>query len=508
MGDDQREVIRFLSQPSAYGLEIERVEVVETHIALVFLAGERAYKLKRAVRYPYLDFSTVERRHQACATELALNRRTAPSLYLGLRALGRTAQGAIGFVEEGPAVDWVVVLRRFDQALLFDALARDGRLSAPLMRALTDRIAEFHGNAERRFTAGGAAALRALVDENDRCLKAAGEAGFVPQRIDALREQSLHILAARGPLCEARRAAGKVRRVHGDLHLRNIVLLDGQPTMFDCLEFSEALATIDVLYDLAFLLMDLEYRGLAGFTNLVMNRYLDLTGEDDGLPTLPLFLSLRAAIRAHVAAVAMEGMTAPEARQEKAAEARRYLDLALRLLQPQPRRLIAIGGLSGTGKSSLAAALAPSFGARVLRSDVIRKRLFSVPPETRLPATAYDAAVSTQVYDRLRDQAAAALAAGYAVIIDAVALRPEERHSFATLAACEGVPFAGLWLEAPAEILAARLDRRRNDASDASAAVLAEQLRRNPGPLTWARIDVAVGPDEALAAAHRALAAG
>jgi len=269
-----------------------------------------------------------------------------------------------------------------------------------------------------------------------------------------------------------------VRRCHGDLHLRNICLLDGKPTLFDCLEFSDALASIDVLYDLAFLLMDLEHRGLTDFANLVLNRYLDLTDEDDGLPAMPLFLSLRAAIRAHVTATAMDQAAHAESTLDMAAEARRYLDLAAQLLRPRPRRLVAIGGLSGSGKSTLAAALAPGIGARVLRSDVIRKHLFGVAPETRLPASAYAPEVSHRVYETLGEKAAAALAAGYSVIIDAVSLKPEERRSFAPVAEAAAVPFWGLWLAAPASTMEARLRARRHDASDASPEVLTQQLRQ------------------------------
>jgi predicted kinase len=204
-----------------------------------------------------------------------------------------------------------------------------------------------------------------------------------------------------------------------------------------------------VLYDLAFLLMDLDHRGLTDFSNLVLNRYLDLTDEDDGLPAMPLFLSLRAAIRAHVTATAMDRTAHAERKPEMAGETRRYLDLAVRLLRPRPCRLVAIGGLSGSGKSTLATALAPAMQARVLRSDVIRKRLFGVAPETRLPASAYALGVSQRVYQALRDKAAAALAAGYSVIIDAVSLNAEERRSFAALAEAAAVPFLGLWLAAP-----------------------------------------------------------
>jgi aminoglycoside phosphotransferase family enzyme/predicted kinase len=505
---NQQAVIAFLSVPSSYGPAIERVDIIETHVSLVFLAGDRAYKLKRAVNYPYLDFSTPEHRRRACEAELALNRRTAPTLYLEIRALARMPDGKIGFAADGPAIDWVVVMRRFEQSSLFDALAQTGELSALLMSELAHHIAGFHAQAERRFDYGGAAALTAIAETNYQCLIGAPHVGLARESIDEIRENSLQRLAAVGGLLDRRRADGKVRRCHGDLHLRNICLLDGKPTLFDCLEFSDVLASIDVLYDLAFLLMDLEHRGLTDFSNLVLNRYLDLTDEDDGLPAMPLFMSLRAAIRAHVTATAMDRAAHAENKREMAAEAHRYLDLAVRLLRPRPCRLVAIGGLSGSGKSTLAAALVPEIGARVLRSDVIRKRLFGVAPETRLPASAYVPEVSRQVYEALRQKATVALAAEYSVIIDAVSLKPEERQSFAAVAKAAAVPFSGLWLAAPVQTMQARLRARRHDASDASPEVLAQQLRQDSGPIDWVIIDAGTGPEACLAAARNALALG
>jgi aminoglycoside phosphotransferase family enzyme/predicted kinase len=506
MIDDQQAVIAFLSEPSSYGPAIERVDIIETHVSLVFLAGDRAYKLKRAVKYPYLDFSTPEHRRRACEAELALNRRTASSLYLEVRPLARMPDGKIGFEGNGPAIDWLVVMRRFEQSSLFDALAQTGGLSVCLMNELADHIADFHALAERRFDYGGAAAMTDVAQTNHRCLVAARHVGFAPECVDEIRANSLQRLAAVGGLLDQRRAEGKVRRCHGDLHLRNICLLDGKPTLFDCLEFSDALASIDVLYDLAFLLMDLEHRGLTDFSNLILNRYLDLTDEDDGLPAMPLFLSLRAAIRAHVTATVMDRAAQAERKPEMATEARRYLDLTVRLLRTRPRRLVAIGGLSGSGKSTLAAALAPEIGARVLRSDVIRKRLFGVAPETRLPASAYTAEVSRRVYQALRNKAAAALAAGSSVIIDAVSLKPEERQSFAAVAEAAAVPFLGLWLAAPVPTMERRLRTRRRDASDASPEVLVQQLRHDAGPIDWVIIGAGTGPEACMAAARRALA--
>ena len=178
MPDNQQDVIDFLSEPSSYGAAVERVDTIETHASLVFLAGDRAYKLKRAVKYPYLDFSTAQQRREACETELALNRRTAPALYRKVRRLVRAPDGSVGFAGDGLAIDWLVVMRRFDQPSLFDALAQTGGLSAPLMNALAAHIAEFHAIAERRFDCGGAEALTAIVETNDRCLAAAQDAGF------------------------------------------------------------------------------------------------------------------------------------------------------------------------------------------------------------------------------------------------------------------------------------------------------------------------------------------
>lgn len=508
---DQRAVIGFLGRPSSYGPEIDRVEHIETMVSQIFLAGDRAYKLKRAIKLPYLDFSTAEQRHAACAAELALNRRTAPSLYLNLRRLGHDAAGKIAFVNEGPAIDWVVVMKRFDQGSLFDYLAQKGGLDGPLIDALADRIAQFHSIAEQRPDQGGTAALGGIAETSHQLLLAAfPDDIFTAGRVGAILDKWRQSLATETALIEARRAAGKVRRCHGDLHLRNICLVDGKPTLFDCLEFSEQLGSIDILYDFAFLLMDLEHRGLAHFANRALNRYLDRAEEDDGLGAMPLFLSLRAGIRAHVTAAGSQTPANRDKKAEMAEEARRYLDLACQVLEPQPCRLVAIGGLSGSGKSTLAAGLAPELGrrpgARVLRSDVTRKLTLGTDPETRLPAEAYTADITRRVYDTLQAKAATVLAAGYTAIIDAVSLLAEERQAFAQVAAKAGVPFTGIWLEADADAMAERIRERRGDASDATAEVLARQLQQDPGPMNWTRIDARGSPDQCLASARRAIA--
>lgn len=509
--DDQSEVIAFLGDGASYGTPGAAVERIATHASFVFLTGDRAFKLKRAVKYSYLDYSTLARREACCRAELALNRRTAPRLYLGLRAVTRTPRGGLAFDDRGEVVEWVVEMRRFDQDSLFDRLAETHRLTPRLMRDLADEIAAFHRDAEAAPQHGGAAALASTIAINDENLRLAAPP-LDPAAIERLRSLSLARLAQVTPLLEARRESGKVRRCHGDLHLRNVCLDEGRPTVFDGIEFNDDFACIDVLYDLAFLLMDLGHRRLDALASLVLNRYLDRTGDGGGLAALPLFLSLRAAVRAHVlGTLARSGAGAAEARAALASAAS-YLALALALLEPAPPRLVAIGGLSGTGKSTVAQALAPRFrpfpGARLLRSDTARKRLMRVAPETRLPPESYSLEAARRVYGALYEEAAAALAAGYSVIVDATFLRADERDAIAAVAKTQGVPFAGFWLEAPPVVLAARVTARQGDASDADRAVLERQLAMDPGALDWMRIDASAESSAIIAAAKRALGLG
>lgn len=492
---DQRAVIDFLSRPEAYGLGAGPVERIDTHGAVVFLVGERAYKLKRAVKYSYLDYSTVAQRQQSCAAELALNRRTAPELYLSAEPVVRDVAGGLRIGGPGEAVDWLVVMRRFDEDTLFDRLAARAKLDRRLILALTDRIVAFHAIAEPTPGFGGQAGMADVLESDIENLRLGVPAAFNRPAVDAVAAECTAALDRLGSLIDRRRDEGKVRRCHGDLHLRNICLIGGVPTLFDCIEFNDRIACIDVLYDLAFLLMDLDHRDLSVLTNAVLNRYFDLAGEAEGdLALLPLFLALRAEIRAHVGVAAAAAQTDRVKAAQQIEAARGYLAAALAYLRPASPRLVAIGGLSGTGKSTLAYGLAPSLGrplgARVLRTDVLRKRLAGVAPETRLSDSAYGRDMTVRVYAALYDAAAAALAAGRPVIADAVFADPAERDAITEVATRAGVPFTGLWLEAPPEVLEARIAARSGDASDATVAVLRRQLGYDLGRIDWTRIDV------------------
>jgi aminoglycoside phosphotransferase family enzyme/predicted kinase len=489
--EDQSDIVDFLGATSTHGGA--GVERLETHTAVVFLVGSRAYKLKRAVRFDYLDFSTAEQRRAMCEEELRRNRRTAPDLYRCVVPVTREAAGALAIDGRGSPVDWVVEMNRFPQEALLDHQAATGQLDLDLMPRLASAIAAFHAAAERRPDHGGQIGMAAIVDGN-------GE-GFIEYGASVLDQGSCQAwaigaraeLGRRGALLDERRAAGFVRQCHGDLHLGNIVLLDGRPTLFDAIEFNDRIACVDVLYDLAFLLMDLWHYGLPRHANAVWNGYLDETSDVGGLALLPLFLSCRAAVRAKTNATTARLRPDSRPRHDLQDLARAYLAMARDLLHPPAPCLVAIGGFSGTGKSTTAIGLAPSIGpvpgAVVIRSDEIRKRLRGASPHDRLGPDAYTPEMSARVYAAALDRARIAIQAGHSAIVDAVFARPEDRAAVEQVAREASVPFTGIWLDAPERVLIARVEQRRDDASDATADVIRRQREEPVGAVTWHRVD-------------------
>jgi aminoglycoside phosphotransferase family enzyme/predicted kinase len=489
--DDQSAVIAFLAEPSTH--DGARVERIDTHASTVFLAGERAYKLKRAVRFDYLDFATSDTRRVHCEAEVRLNRRTAPSLYRGVVAVTRQEDGSYALGGQGTPVDWLVEMNRFPQEALFDRLASAGHLDLELMSPLAAAIAAFHMSAEHRADHGGKAGMSWVVEGNAAGFAEFGRACLEPSASYRVTDDSCRELERRGPLLELRRESGFVRQCHGDLHLRNIVLLDGRPTLFDGVEFNDEVSCTDVLYDLAFLLMDLWRRKLPRHANVVWNRYLAETGDLDGVPLLPLFLSCRAAVRAKTSATAAQLQNDVPRRNDLHGLAREYLAMAEQLLHPPGPSLVAIGGLSGSGKSALALGLAPVVGAVpgavVLRSDETRKRLCGVPLLERLGPEGYSTPVSERVYATLAGRAAVTVRGGHSAVVDAVYARASDRQVIERVAAAASVPFVGLWLEASESVLIARTEQRRSDPSDADANVVRMQRAQDTGEIGWYRID-------------------
>jgi len=503
----QQDVIAYLADPSTHdGADVERID---THSAVVFLAGARALKLKRDVRFDYLDFSTEARRRAACEAEVRINRRAAPSLYRGVLAVTREADGSLALGGAGTPVDWLVEMARFDQVGLFDRLASRDALSLDLMPGLAAAIARFHASASPRGDRGGRDGMAWVVDGNAKGLATQGAGILDPALCERLSSLARASLDRHARLLDARRRDGFVRECHGDLHLRNIVLLDGAPVLFDAVEFNDAISCIDVLYDLAFLLMDLWRRGLTAHANVVWNAYLAETEDLSGLALLPLFLSCRAAVRAKTSVTAVRMQPDPARATELEGLAHQYLAMAIALLQPAPARLVAVGGLSATGKSTLARALAPDVlpapGAVVLRSDEIRKALLGVGALERLGPDGYTPEVTDAVYRALGDRAATIVRAGQSVIADAVFSRPSERAAAEAVAASVTVPFTGLWLDARPDVLVARAEARRMDASDADADVVRLQRARDPGTITWHRLDASDAPEAVLERARTLL---
>ena len=500
----QDAVFAFLADPATHSLS-EPIKRIDTHAAAVFLAGKNVYKVKKAIRFPFMDQSTLARRHGACEAEVTVNRRFTPDLYLGIVPIVSRSDG-LHLGGPGETVEWAVHLNRFDENRTLDLVAERGELTSPLIARIAELILASHRAGAVSDGARATAALAEVVTETLDELTGAPDI-FPPERAATLAS-TLHsaFASVRGLLLE-RGGKARVRRCHGDLHLRNIALLDRGPILFDAIEFDESIATTDVLYDLAFVLMDLWERRLHGEANLLLNRYLwgcdDIAGELAGLAALPAFLGLRASVRAKIDAIRLRdvGWSLKD-------ETLGYFDSAIVFLQPSAPLLVAIGGLSGAGKTTLAGRIASTIGrapgAVHLRSDIERKRLLGVPEVERLPPSAYRPELTETVFASLREQTEIALKAGHSVIVDAVHRKEEERRLIADVAARADVGFIGLWLDAPVDALIARVRKRLGDASDATGEIVTQQAREDAGPLAWTRLDASVTPetlaDVALAA--------
>jgi uncharacterized protein len=506
----QEAVFRFLADPKTHGLS-EPVERVDTAGAVVFLVGANAYKVKRAVKFPFMDLSTLDKRREACEAEIEVNRASAPQIYLAALPITRHGR-TLALGGDGEIVEWVAHMRRFDENATLDRIADRGGVPDAIIDRLALAVRRMHARAPIKDGARAAHALETYIEQN-RAAFAERPDLFDPPTAGKLTDDSRLAFANVRPVLLERGEAGFVRRGHGDLHLRNIVLLEGQPTLFDAVEFSHEIATGDVLYDLAFLLMDLEERGVRAAANRLFNRYLASEPPETltGLLALPFFMSLRAAIRAKVEAASAERLEGDK-REEARALAHRYFDCAVHFLVAAPPRLVAVGGLSGVGKSALAGALAPEIGcapgALWLRSDAERKVMFGVDETVHLPASAYASDVTRDVYGRLIVKARTALRAGQSVLLDATFAAAAERSAVAAVATEVGVSFAGLFLDAPLATRLERISARQADASDADSDVARRQAAEPLIEKGWAAVAASGSLSDTLALARSRLDGG
>jgi len=480
-------LITGLLQPQAYPHPTGAIKLVETHISWVLLTGDYVYKLKKPVNLSFLDFSTLKRRRACCTEEVRLNGRFAPELYLGtVPVTGSVDQPQVG--GNGEPIEWAVKLRQFDEASQLDRLLEAGKLTA----ADCERLAADLAAVEDRLAVADAAEpwgspelFLQTVGLNLDQLTAARPAAAA--RADRLRHWLASEVALRRDALRARRAAGKVRECHGDLHLANIVMHEGRPLAFDGIEFNESLRWIDVACDIAFLVMDLQARGRADLAARVTSAWIEAANDHAAAAVLPLYTVYRAVVRAAVAAIrqqqAEHAGDDPVARA-MAVESDRYLVLAEQSAAQRPPRLFVTSGISGSGKTTVAGQVIDAEGAIRIRSDVERKRLAGLAPTER-PADEvavrdlYSDTMTNRVYRRLAELAALLLEAGRTVVVDATCLRRPHRRVFTELAAAKQVPLIWLACELPLEKAQRRIVRRQtaeDDASDASVVVVRDQL--------------------------------
>lgn len=466
---NQEQVVQFMLDPANHcGTP---VEYIQTHISHVFLAGDYAYKMKKAVKLPFVDFSTLGARNKACLGELDVNRRTAPDIYLDIVAVNFHA-GTLNMNGPGTPVDYLVRMRRFSQDCLLDRIAAEDRLTPALVRGIADKAAELHLSANRHMTGALSEDFETTATDLLSRLSDADCSDGVRARVQRLNTLAQVALGTCMPEVRARARHGAVRHGHGDLHLRNLCVFNDEVRLFDAIEFEPRFSHIDILYDIAFVVMDLLHRDRNAEAITMLSRYLSATRDYSGIDNLRLFMGVRAGIRALVALLGSA--------DDRERQARDYLDLAIKILdRPRTQQLIAIGGRSGTGKSTLAQALAPTLAQApdviVLRADELRKRMFKVSPESILPKAAYDANVTSRVYDRMFRDAARIVRNGSTAILDASFLGPENRAEFLALGEQFDIPTTGLWLTAPTGVLTERLEKRREDASDADCSVMLRQ---------------------------------
>lgn len=480
-----KHLIESLQNPALYSHPVSGFTVIETHISWVLLTGTYAYKIKKPVNFGFLNFTELAARAHFCQIELMLNQRLTQGLYKQVLPITGTVEDP-AWNGAGPVIEYALKMRQFPQSDLLTELLARGALHAAHTDDLARRVARFHLQSpvvSDTLAWGSAAAVLEPVRQNIEQARGMLEAAEdLTQLIDLERWAEASFLALE-PLLNQRKAQGFIRECHGDIHLGNVTLLDGQVTLFDCIEFNEPFRMIDVVSDIAFLIMDLESRGLEALARRVTTLWLEETGDYPALALLSFYKAYRAMVRAKVALFSLAHQTTEQDRQATLAHYRRYAALAFSYQARRAPFLVVMHGVSAVGKSQIALQLVESFGAIRLRSDVERKRLFGAQKEqfqSSWQSGIYSPEASTATYAHLHRVAAELLSLGYSVVIDAAYLKEQQRLQAAQVAAATGVPYLIVACTAPQEQILERLAERvarGDDPSDATAAVVEAQLQ-------------------------------
>jgi len=507
-------VLSAVLRPECYPHPVAKVAMIETHISWVLLTGEYAYKVKKPVNLGFLDFSTLAARHRYCQEEVRLNRRLAPDIYMDVVAVRDSPAGPrIG--GDGPVLEYAVKMRAFAQEALAARVLKAGEFGAAHIDTLADCIVAFHQTAARATSVdrfGSPDSVLAATLQNFEQLSQLVKSAPDKKALLGLRHWSEREFALRLTTLDARKRDGFVRECHGDLHLGNIAVIDNKPVPFDCLEFNEQLRWIDVMNEVAFLVMDLQDRGRGDFAWRFLNRYLEATGDYHGLAVLRFYLVYRAMVRAKVHLMrAQQPHLAHTEKSRLTRTFRDYLRLSRRLAAKQRSALIITHGLSGGGKTTATQTLIEMLAAVRVRSDVERKRLHGIAAlaSSRSPQGGgiYTRDANAATYQRLGELAHAIIQTGYPVVVDATFLKRAEREAFRALAENLDVQFLVLNFQAPLEVLRERVAQRHaraDDPSEADLAVLEHQIAARE-PLTPAEMRVSIAVDGTRPVSHETL---
>tara|TARA_R110002033_G_scaffold58315_2_gene107525 strand:+ start:7005 stop:8549 length:1545 start_codon:yes stop_codon:yes gene_type:complete len=479
-------LLKALQNPALFDHPVSEFTLMETHISWVLLTGDYVYKIKKPVNFGFLDYSTVEQRAHFCAEEIRLNRRLAPSLYLDVIAVRGTAKSPT-LKGDGPVIEYLVKTRQFRQQDLLGNMQREGRLENWHIDELAKTLSRFHAHIDHAsidMPYGNPDQIQAPAVQNFEQIRPFLTAKEDLNQLEQLEQWANTTFQRLIPQMAERKAAGMVRECHGDIYLDNVTMVDGQVTLFDCIEFNEAFRWIDVMSDVAFMAMDLEDRGLPGMAQRFVSGYLENTGDYEGLALLNYYKAYRAMVRAKVALFGLNDNSTEAEREQIMQRYRGYAGLAERYTNVPTRFGLVTVGLSGSGKSTLAQNLVSELGAIRIRSDVERKRLFGSADNQNLDAGLYDPERSAKTYDRLAGLAGLILSYGFPVVVDATFLKHAQRQQIRDAIEEQCAPCLLLHCEVALETIEQWIKQRHTqgtDPSDATVAVVKLQQQQAEG---------------------------